>query len=138
MLKAKKKIEEIPAVDAKHGPTGATARRQELLREQQARRDAAEIEGDGIAPEPARVPIDLGAIFHRLDAHLRNNCNTALLAVLMPQSDSLRPAEFWIFEAGLVHGGSVREIDLVQRANELGILEACESPLSHWASFPPH
>jgi hypothetical protein len=117
-------------------PTGATARRREIIAQMMER---AVPEGADIAPEPARCPIDLGAIFHRLDAHLRNHCNTALIAVPMPQEDTLFEAQFWIFEADLVHGGSIREIDLVQRATELSVLDvSCETALSHWASLPPH
>src|SRR5947209_19438434 len=79
----------------------------------------------------AWVPIPLDTIFDRLDRELRLR-ESALLAVAQPRASHIETAQFWVYEAQLHEGGTVRRIDLVKRARELGLIENCESPMQHW------
>ena len=83
------------------------------------------------------VPIDLGAVFARLDRHLRIKHNRALLAVEQPKSSALELSRYWVYEAELKTGGKVTRIDLEARARDAGVLEPFERPLAHYQTAPP-
>jgi hypothetical protein len=117
------------------GPTGATARRQELLHERQLQRESAVPEGGDVL-EGAQVPVALCAVHERTDLFLRENYGHALIATEDERANALATRTFTIFEVELREGGKVKQIDLVRRARELKILEPCESPLNFWYRVP--
>jgi hypothetical protein len=82
------------------------------------------------------VPIDLGAVYSRLDRHLRKR-DRALLAVEQPKSSALELARYWIYECELKDRGKVTRINLEARAREEGVLESFERPLAHYQTAPP-
>jgi hypothetical protein len=83
------------------------------------------------------VPVDLGAVYSRLDRHLRTKYNRALLAVEQPKSSALALSRYSIYEAELKSGGKVTRINLEARAREEGVLEPFERPLEHYQTAPP-
>ena len=101
----------------------------------------AQLEGDDAEGEDVfgrrvkvRQPIPLDVVFHRLEKELRKRGST-LLATYQPRESAIAEVAFWVWEAEMRDGGTVRAIDLVKRAYEIGgVIAKCESPTTTWAS----
>jgi hypothetical protein len=68
---------------------------------------------------------------------LRVNNNSALLSIECPRENVLATPVFGIYEAELKHNGKVREIDIVKRAGQTGVMQECEVAQDHWC-WGPH
>ena len=96
--------------------------------------DNAALEGGDVIEQPefTRIPVRRGDIYSRLDSHLRQYESSALLSAEQPRANILAPVMFDVFEADLRNGGRVRQIDLIERAEQLGLISENESPLVSW------
>jgi hypothetical protein len=95
--------------------------------------DTAVLEGDDVPAEPAaKIPVSRSELYHRLDEHLRREEGAALLAVRYAPANPFQEAIYQIFEAPMRAGGIVKEIDIVKRARDLGLLGETESPIPNW------
>jgi hypothetical protein len=90
---------------------------------------------EGADVPESKVPVALHTIYDRLDRELRRS-GSALLAEEVWRPNPLTPVDYEIFECQLMEGGICRKIDLVQRAREVGVIEACESPILTWPAPP--
>jgi hypothetical protein len=75
------------------------------------------------------VPVGYHTLFDRIDQAIRPQ--KALVAVAKVRTSPMEPAAFYVFEVELR-----KEVDLVKRAEELGLLEPFESPIAHWTVHP--
>jgi hypothetical protein len=78
------------------------------------------------------IPVTRDQVFWRVDRALRLQ-DRGLIAVLRPHTHPLDPSEYDIWEVELKNGGQVQQIDLIERAVELGVLDLkVESPMQFW------
>ena len=86
------------------------------------------LEGADVVSE-TNVPTSYSTLFDRVDQAIRPG--SALIAVAIPRNNPMKDAEFVVFECKLI-----KQIDLVARAKELGLLEPFETPVPYWPSQP--